>query len=264
MAVTDGLGLSENEWDVAPREPPPNNSMQLTAVRGAADLSAEPPKQHAGIDMQEGRGRTRGAIGFTVKSGWASAVLLVGSATSPRVVDSRTVGLSDPDSPESRQPYHVGFGTARDSGPELSRLIASVKRFGGQSVAGAIGQYQRIGYLVRGAGVVVGSLIDPARIANDHIRIHALEGQLFRSVVQDAVARSRLPCSVWRERDLHALAADRLKQTERALRHTLAGLGRDIGRPWRAEQKAAALAAWLILAGHLSERRMVRRRESAA
>jgi hypothetical protein len=216
------------------------------------------------MGMQQGRGRPRAAIGFTVKSGWASAVLLVGTATSPRVVDSRRVDLSDPESPESRQPYHAGFGTARNSGRELSRLIASVKRFGTQSVTGAIRQYQGAGYTVRGAGVVVGSLIDPARIANEHIRIHALEGQLFRGVLQDAVARSRLSCTVWRERDLHAAAAETLKRTERALRQTLAGLGREIGGPWRAEQKAAALAAWLVLAGRSSLRRALRRGESAA
>ena len=64
-----------------------------------------------------------------------------------------------------------------------------------------IRQFQAGASSVRGAGVVVGSLIDPAGIANDHIRIHALEGQLFRRVVEDAAARSRLACSTWRDRD---------------------------------------------------------------
>lgn len=178
-----------------------------------------------------------------------SAVLLIGPATAPRVVDSRRVDLSDPGIPESRQPYRAGFGTARDTGPELSRLIATVKRFGRQSVNDAIRHYQMRGHSVRGAGVVVGSVIDPTRSVNDHIRIHALEGQLFRGVVQDAVARRRLPCSIWRERDLHALATGILKRPEPALRDTLAALGREVAGPWRAEQKAAALAAWLVLAG---------------
>lgn len=214
--------------------------------------------------MRERRARTRAAIGFTVKSGWASAVLLAGSATAPRVVESRRVDLSDPRIPESRQPYHAAFGTARDTGPELSRLIAAVKRFGRQSVTDAIRHYQMLGHPVRGAGVVVGSVIDPTRIANDHIRIHALEGQLFRGVVQDAAARSRLSCSIWRERDLHALATAMLKRPEAALRDTLAALGREVAGPWRAEQKAAALAAWLVLAGRSSEARPIRGRRPAA
>jgi hypothetical protein len=87
------------------------------------------------------------------------------------------------------------------------------------------------GHPLRGVGLVVGSLIDPERIANDHIRIHALEGQLFRRVVADAATRGRLPCSTWRDRDLYALAAGTLKQPERALRDRVTALGRGVGAP---------------------------------
>src|SRR5262245_50250793 len=111
--------------------------------------------------MHHERGRPRAAIGFTVKSGWASAVLLAGPATSPRVLDSRRIDLSVPAIPESRQPYHAGFGMARATGFELSQLIRAVKRFGRQSVADAIRSYRAVGHPVQGAGVVVGSLIDP-------------------------------------------------------------------------------------------------------
>jgi hypothetical protein len=194
-------------------------------------------------------GTAAAAIGVTVKSGWASVVLLCGPADSPRVADSRRIELSDPAIPESRQPYHAGFGTARAGGLELRRLVAAVKRFGRRSVTAAIRDYQGAGHPLRGAGLVVGSVIDPERIANDHIRIHALEGQLFRSVVQDAATRCGLPCAMWRDRDLHALAAGILEQPDQKLRNSLTALGRDVGGPWRAEQKAATLAAWLVLAG---------------
>ena len=99
-----------------------------------------------------------------------------------------------------------------------------------------------------GAGVVVGSLIDPERIANAHIRIHALEGQLFRDVVQEAARRSALPCSIWRERDLYAAATVALGKPDPHIRRTVAALGRSVDSPWRAEQKAATVAAWLVLA----------------
>jgi hypothetical protein len=194
------------------------------------------------------------AIGFTVKSGWACAVLLTGSATSPRVVDSQRLELSDPDNPQSRQPYHAGFGTARDSGPERTKLVSSVKRYGRQSMTRALQKHQAAGHTLRGAGVVVGSLIEPATIANDHIRIHALEGQLFRGIVQDALARYDLPSAVWRERDLYGAAVEALGQPEPALRQALAAFGQDLDGPWRAEQKSAALAAWLVLAGRAARR----------
>jgi hypothetical protein len=199
--------------------------------------------------MSQGQSRARTAVGFTVKSGWASAVLIAGTATNPRVLESQRVDLSDPSIPESRQPYHAGFATARPNGPGLSRLIASVERFGGQSVTGLIRQYQTVEHELRGAGVVVGSLIDPTRIGNEHIRIHALEGRLFRGVVEDTIARHELACSVWRERDLYGFAARMFKRSEDELRGTVAALGRGIVGTWRAEQKAAALAAWLVLAG---------------
>jgi hypothetical protein len=189
------------------------------------------------------------AIGFTVKSGWTSAVLLAGPVTSPYVVDSCRIDLSDPAKPDCRQPYHAGFGTARDDGPELSTRVAAVKRFGSRSVSHVLRRYQAGGYRVRRAGVVVGSLIDPRRIANDHIRIHALEGQLFRRVLTGAALRNGVTCSVWRDRDLHALAAEALHQPEHGLRTTATRLGKGVDGPWRAEQKAAALAAWIVLAG---------------
>ncbi len=209
--------------------------------------------------MRQGEERSRAAIGFTVKSGWASAVLLVGSATVPRVVDSRRIDLSDPAILDSRQPYHAGFGTARGSGPKLKRLVASVKRYGQHSVADVIRQYRTSGHELRGIGIVVGSLIDPERIANEHIRIHALEGQLFRRVVEDAAARSKLARSIWRQRDLHALAVEVLKQPEQELRSIATALGRAASGPWRAEQKAATLAAWLVLAGRVPTTHGVRR-----
>jgi hypothetical protein len=199
--------------------------------------------------MDERAGGSRAAVGLVVKSGWAAAVLLIGSPASPRVADSRRIALSDPAIPECRQPYHAGFGTARGSGDELTRLVGAVRRFGRRSVTAMIRNYTTTaGRPLAGAGVVVGSLIDPERIANAHIRIHALEGQLFRGVVQEAALRSALPCSIWRERDLYAAAAVALGQPDPRIRRTVAALGRGVVSPWRAEQKAATAAAWLVLA----------------
>lgn len=187
------------------------------------------------------------ALGLTIKSGWASAVLLTGADGSLRVADCRTVLLSDPDVADARQPYHAGFGTARAAGAGLSRLLTSVKRFGGRSMSDLLREYAAAGHQIGGAGVVVGSLVDPRTIGNAHIRIHALEGQLFRTVVTTALSRHGVACSIWRNRDLPTLAGERLRKSERAVRAALADLRPDAGGPWRAEQKAAALAAWIVL-----------------
>jgi len=186
-------------------------------------------------------------LGFTVKSGWASAIVLDGSTKAPGVVASQRLELSDPADAKSRQPYHSGRGTARKPGRELDTLIASVERFGLRSVDAFIREYEPDGWRFDGAGIVVGSLIDPTQIANDHIRIHALEGQLFRSIVKDAVERRRMTPLIWRERDLYGVATTRLKRSESDIREMIAGLGRTVEGPWRAEHKAAAVAAWLVM-----------------
>ena len=188
----------------------------------------------------------RAAAGFTVKSGWACAVLVGGTTSSPRLLDSRRVEISDPDIPDAKQPYHAGFGTARDTGDELQRLVASVKGYGRKSVSALIREYQRSAN-VTSAGVVAGSLIDPQTIGNDHIRIHALEGQLFREVLVGAAEKNGVGCSVWRERDLYGVAEKQLKTAETVLRNKLTALGAGATGGWRAEHKAAALAAWLVL-----------------
>ena len=187
------------------------------------------------------------ALGLTVKSGWASAVLLTRTRGSLHVVDCRTVLLSDPAVADARQPYHAGFGMARAAGTGLSRLLTSVKRFGGRSMSDLLHEYAAAGHQISGAGIVVGSLVDPRTIGNDHIRIHALEGQLFRTVITTGLSRRGIACSVWRHRDLPGLAAERLRKPEEALRSALADLRPEGPGPWRAEQKAAALAAWIVL-----------------
>ena len=154
--------------------------------------------------------------------------------------------ISDPNVDDSAQPYHAGFGTARDAGDELKRLVWSVKSFGKKSTTSLLREYQKRGAL-RGAGVVVGSLIDPKEIGNDHIRIHAMEGRLFRTVVIDAAEKMGVTCAVLRERDLYAEAATMLKKPEAAIRKTLAEIGRGVGGGWRSEHKAAALSAWMLL-----------------
>ena len=186
--------------------------------------------------------KTSCAVGFRIKSGWATTVLLAGPAKAPRVVDRRVTLLADPDDPETRQPFHAGLDTHESRAAQaVKRLVKAVERFAHRSVAGLIVEYRAGGYRIRGAGIVVGSLVDPASIANDHIRAHAEEGRLFRVVVEHAVRAGRLPVRVLREKDLYA--------TEARFRGRVAALGEAVegGGPWRAEEKAAALAAWMVL-----------------
>ena len=191
------------------------------------------------------------AVGITVKSGWARVVLLRDGHGEPVVVDSTRLELCDPATPHSRQPYHAGFGTARTEGAGLAALVSAVEQYA-TNAASALFTTLLARYRLVGAGLVVGSLIDPHTIANPHIRIHALEGQLFRQCIEAGARACDIPTTTWRERDLYSHAAGALRRSETAIRATLTAIGRPVTGGWRSEHKAAAVAAWLVL--HSSSR----------
>ncbi len=189
------------------------------------------------------------AIGFRVKSGWAATVLLAGSISSPRILDNRTIDLADPEVPASRQPYHEGMGVAQADAGRVSELVRLIERRTHMSVAEVVAEYQAAGHQIRGVGVVVGSEVDPERIANPHIRAHASEGRLFRTVVEEAARECGLQCTTMVERGLLERATEALSRPGVELKRVVAGLGRSVEGRWRVEEKAAALAAWVVLAG---------------
>lgn len=200
-------------------------------------------------------GRERAAIGFRVKSGWAAAVLVAGPIDAPQVLETSVVELSDPRAPNSRQPYHAAMGVARKDGPTLQRLLASVDAHAQQSIAALVGGYHAAGHRLAGAGIVVGSDSDPAGIANPHIRAHAAEGRLFRTAVEHALERCGVPYSTFVERRLFAHAAQVFRRPEPELKRAVAQLRRAGGGRWRADEKAAALAAWLLLSSRQPSRK---------
>jgi len=187
------------------------------------------------------------AFGFRVKSGWAAAVLLTGPKTAPRVVDSRIVELSDAKVPHSRQPYHAGMGTAQTNRHIVDRLVRGIERFSRRSLAALVAEH-RAEHQLRAAGVVVSSLIDPATIASPHMRAHASEGRLFRAVTASGLERCGLAAAVVLERDVYDRLARKLRRAPATVKAQVAALGDGVGR-WRAEQKVAAAAAWLVLSG---------------
>jgi hypothetical protein len=187
------------------------------------------------------------ALGFRVKSGWAAVVLLTGPIGSPALRDNRVIDLSDPQFPETRQPYHAATGQLETNTTETNRRTDIVQRVTKQSVTKLLADYRRKGYAITRASLVVGSQLDPATIANPHIRAHALEGQLFRSALEEALHAHRIHAAVLLERDTHAEATAQLKKSINDVRRTIQNFGRFTDGPWRAEQKLAAVGAWVAL-----------------
>ena len=188
------------------------------------------------------------ALGARVKSGWAAVVLVGGPPDAPRLIDSRRLELADPRTPASIQPYHAGFGRAQPDDRVVGRLISLVEQCAAKNCRALVEEYRRAGHAPRRAAVIGTSATDPATITNAHIRIHALEGRLFRRVSVDALTACGVRCVEVLEADLRADAQRLLTLREDTLTRTLATLGRSLPGPWRSEQKAAALAAWALLA----------------
>jgi len=132
----------------------------------------------------------RAVLGCRVKSGWTVLVLIDGSVRSPHLCKSDVLNLSDPRNPETRQPYHAAMGKLETNAATLERRVQGVRRATERSIADLIQRCMDDGCAIRRAALVVGSVLDPESIANPHIRAHALEGRLFRTVLEDAL-RSR-------------------------------------------------------------------------
>jgi len=189
------------------------------------------------------------ALGLRVKSGWAAAVLLTGTARSPELCDVRRIELSDPQHPETRQPYHAAMGKLERDARKINQRVDVVRGIAQQSIATLLAGYRRQNLRIRRAALVVGSQIDPDSIANPHIRAHALEGRLFRSVLEESLRAHRIRANILIERHAYAHAVEELKQTNQNVRRKIQDFGREMETPWRAEQKLAAVAAWLALSG---------------
>jgi hypothetical protein len=188
-----------------------------------------------------------GVLGFRVKSGWAVFVLIEGSIRAPRLRQSDVIKLSDPQNPETQQPYHAAMGKLETNAATLKRRVQSVRHTTERSIADLIQRCADDGCAIHRAALVVGSVIDPESIANPHIRAHALEGRLFRTVLEDALRSRGIQCAIFTERDVYPGASNLLAQSPVQIRRTIAELGRSASGPWRADQKVAALTAWTSL-----------------
>ena len=187
------------------------------------------------------------ALGFRVKSGWAAVVLLTGPIGSPALRDNQVIDLSDPRFPETRQPYHATFGQLETDAKKINRRTDIVRRVTKHSVTKLLAHCRRKDYAITGTSLVVGSQLDPATIANPHIRAHALEGQLFCSALEDALHAHGIRTAILLERDAYVRAAARLKKSSIDLCQTIQNFRRFAEGPWRAEQKLTAVGAWVAL-----------------
>jgi hypothetical protein len=189
------------------------------------------------------------AIGFRVKTGRATAVVMGGPASAPRVLSRKSLQLFDPAIPESHQPFHAELELPpAESARVVPIALRAVERVALSALRELVGEVQPALGSIVGIALVAGSATDPEAIRNPHMRAHAREGQLFPQALDAAAKTLRIPSITIVESEVFTSAAARLGKTPDAIKIAVAELGRAIGKPWSAEEKAAAAAAWIALA----------------
>ena len=192
----------------------------------------------------------RVAIGFRVKTGRATAVVMAGPASAPRVLSRKSLQLWDPAVPESHQPWHAEFELpAEESARVVPKALKAVERVALSALRELVGEVQTGQGAILGISLVAGSATDPESIHNPHMRAHAREGQLFPHALAAAARAMRIPAVMMVESEVFASAAAKLGKSPDAIKVAVTEMGRAVGKPWSAEEKCAAAAAWITLAG---------------
>ena len=190
-------------------------------------------------------------MGFAPHSGWAAAVVLGGSRADPRVLARSRVEMADPRAPKSRQPYHaVEALGVEEAARRLDGYMAVAEKMAHAAIQALAVDASGRGYRATSAGILDASGrkgIPLASILASHALIHAADGDHFRQALAAAAERSGLAVCRVRARDLEAEAEARLRRPAPRLREAVNALGRQVGPPWGADQKMAALLAWLLL-----------------
>jgi hypothetical protein len=188
-------------------------------------------------------------LGFRVRTGRAIVVALAGPAANPRILFRREVELFDPRVPESRQPYHAGIMPFASAAPAaVARGRKAAEKVAAAAVKALAGELAASGHKLQGIALVVASNPNPQKLGNEHIRAHALEGILFREVLEAGAHACHVLAVTVLEREAASRAAAAFRQPAAKLNRALAAFGTQVGSPWRAWEKSAALGAWLALA----------------
>jgi hypothetical protein len=130
----------------------------------------------------------------------------------------------------------------------VRRIASRIERVASRELARLVREAHKDGLIVGAVGIVGAGERNLEKIGSTHIRAHAAEGVLFREVLEFAAAANKLSSRRFDERSLEMTAELELKLPLAIIRARLAEMGRSVGSPWRADEKAAAIAAWLVLA----------------
>ncbi len=200
------------------------------------------------------------ALGFRAQRGGALMVAVALDGTEPRVVLSTLLPTAEDGDRLAREPYHVAAEMMAAGGevpPEAAAAVAEGRRrqdaLAAKGLAGFLQRLRDSGCEPRLAALLVNragwitDLLSYSLGAPEHPPV--AENLAVREAVRSASAACGLNLIEVDEKSLPETAPVSLGLAAADMDRTLAGLGASAGKPWRKEQKLAALAAWVALAG---------------
>jgi hypothetical protein len=191
------------------------------------------------------------ALGFRVHSGWASLIAVAGSLDSSTVVKRCRIELADKAIRGSVQPYHAAEPfELKEAEQFIERCRDASNRLARSALKTAGDGLRAKGYRITTCGLLQSSarpLPAIASILASHALIHTAEGELFRDAVVEAGTDQGLPIVKVKEREIFERCATELHVTAEDLQRRLSELGRNLGPPWRQDEKFATVVAWIAL-----------------
>jgi hypothetical protein len=187
------------------------------------------------------------ALGARTHSGWAAYVVLSGETSAPRILFRGVMQLCDPKIQGSKQPFHHAEPMPFK---EAEAFIQKCKKSSQSLADQALDEIAAAHGVLKGCCILTASgrpLPDLRAILASHALIHSAEGEFYREVIRNAAQQKGVATEMIRERDMQTLA-ERLPGTETSRRETLTAFGKQMGSPWRQDEKLAAMAAWFVLA----------------
>jgi hypothetical protein len=192
------------------------------------------------------------AIGVRMHSGWGALVAIANPAGDIEVVERRRIAVTPSGIAGVNQPYHFAEKLALPAAEEfIGNCFAASKNLALAAIRDVVSELRTRQYRVVGSAVLLASgrpLPPLAKILASHAVIHAAEGEFFREVFSRACQDLAFSVTGFRERDLDDCFQAAFGKAAAKRRQQISSLGRSIGPPWTADQKAAATAALLVLA----------------
>ena len=203
-------------------------------------------------------------LGLRAQRGGAVVVAVGATADVPQLILSTWLATGAPEDPLSMTPYGVAAALPRspDGGASAEAVAVVAEGRRRQAALAAAGladisaRLRASGLRLVGSGLLVNragwitDLLDYSLFAPEHPAV--AEGLGVRDALRSALAGAGVAVSEVDEKSLPDAAPQSLAVAPAEIDRQLAQFGAAAGRPWRKEQKLAALAAWTLLPGETS------------